>query len=230
MNSHTLEHIAFDCYAGIEEGIEDVIYGYSDSVSSYFKMTFLSKQFFNNEQFVSSYKKFLKKFSQEEYMNSIVKKYEASSDSLSNLLKNEFPNYEFDMDYLMANAKAVRELLVDYDSSYDFVLKPLNYDYGSIDDNFFPSIGVKANKYINDKNELVLKIKNFHLDTIYLLGYSNNEKNRNNIVEFKESILLAPFQMKGDILELKVIDNYDFIYFRPQNTSHLEVTEIEKSY
>ncbi|MEJ6755037.1 MAG: hypothetical protein QNK57_07650, partial [Flavobacteriales bacterium] len=62
------------------------------------------------------------------------------------------------------------------------------------------------------------------------LGYSNNEKNRNNIVEFKESILLAPFQMKGDILELKVIDNYDFIYFRPQNTSHLEVTEIEKSY
>lgn len=227
---HTLEHIAFDCYAGIEEGIEDVIYGYSDSVSSYFKMTFLSKQFFNNEQFVSSYKKFLKKFSQEEYMNSIVQKYESSSDSLSNLLKNEFPNYEFEIDYLVANAKAVRELLVDYDSSYDFVLKPLNYDYGSIDNNFFPSIGIKANKYINDKNELVMKIKNFHLDTIYLLGYSNNEKNRNNIVEFKDSVLLAPFQMKGDILELKVIDNYGFIYFRPQNTSHLEVTEIEKSY
>jgi hypothetical protein len=55
--THNLEHIAFDCYAGIEEGIEDIIYGYSDKNSYDFKMTYLSKQFFNNDLFVANYKK-----------------------------------------------------------------------------------------------------------------------------------------------------------------------------
>ena len=223
--AHKLEHIAFDCYAGIEEGIEDIIYGYSDSTSSDFKMTYLSKQFFNNDVFVSNYKKFLNKFSKLEYLTSIVKKYKVISDSLNTILKYEFPNYEFNMDYLINNAKAIRELLSRYTSNHDFLVKPLIYDYASIENNYFPSIGIKANKYINDKNELILKIKNFHLDTINLIGYSK-VKNSKNLFKFKESILISPFQTKGESIELKINRDADFIFFKPQNTKILEVIDI----
>ena len=225
--SDKLEHIAFDCYAGIEEGIEDVIYGYSEKNSYDFKMAFLSKQFFNNDLFVANYKKFLTRFSKEEYLTNILNKYSASSDSLNTILKYEFPNYEFDIDYLIENAKGVRELLPSYTSNTNFLVKPLNYDYASIENNYFPSIGIKANKHINDKNELVLKIKNFHLDTIYLIGYSKDGKS-NDLIKFQDSILLSPFQTKGDSTKLKINGDANFIFFKPQNTKKLEIMNIQE--
>ena len=223
--THRLEHIAFDCYAGIEEGIEDVIYGYSEKVSFDFKMTYLSKQFFNNELFVSNYKKFLNKFSEPEYLTSILSKYKLSSDSLNTILKSEFTDYEFDISYLIDNAKAIRELLPSYTSNHEFLVKPVKYDYASIGINYFPSIGIKANKHINNKNELVLKIKNFHLDTVYLIGYSTESKN-NTLVKFRDSILITPFQTKEDALEIKINEDANFIFFKPQNTKKLEVINI----
>jgi hypothetical protein len=222
-----LEHIAFDCYAGIEEGIKDIIYGYTKKNYSGFKATYLSKQFFNNDIFVSNYKNFLNKFSEPEYLTSIVNKYKLSSDSLHNILKYEFPNYEFDIDYLINNAKAIRELLPSYTSNPDFSVKPLNYDYASIENNYFPSVGIKAKKHINSKNELVLKINNYHLDTIYLVGYSREGKS-NDLVKFKDSIFLMPFQIKGESIELKINGDADFIFFKPQNTKKLEVMNIEE--
>ena len=225
--SNNLEHVAFDCYAGIEEGIEDVIYGYSDKISFDFKMTYLSKQFFNNELFVSNYKKFLNKFSEQEYLTSIVSKYKLSLDSLNTILKSEFSDYEFDISYLIDNAKAIRELLPSYTSNHEFLVKTIKYDYASIGNNYFPSIGIKANKHINDKNELVLKIKNFHLDTVYLIGYSIDSKN-NTLIKFKDSILITPFQTKEDASEIKINEDANFIFFKPQNTKKLEVINIEE--
>lgn len=223
--SNNLEHVAFDCYAGIEEGIEDVIYGYSDKISFDFKMTYLSKQFFNNELFVSNYKKFLNKFSEQEYLTSIVSKYKLSLDSLNTILKSEFTDYEFDISYLIDNAKAIRELLPSYTSNHEFLVKTIKYDYASIGNNYFPSIGIKANKHVNDKNELILKIKNFHLDTVYLIGYSIDSKN-NTLVKFKDSILITPFQTKEDASEIKIYEDANFIFFKPQNTKKLEVSDI----
>ena len=225
--ANKLEHIAFDCYAGIEEGIKDVIYGYSEKNSYDFKMNFLSKQFFNNDLFVANYKKFLDKFSSEEYLSGILNKYSTISDSLNTILKYEFQDYEFDINYLSDNAKAIRELLPSYNSNHDFLIKPIKYEYASVKNNYFPSIGIKANKHINDKNELVLYISNFHLDTVYLVGYSSNGKN-NSLVKFKDSILISPFQTKGNTKELKIDENADFIFFKPQNTKKLEVLNIEK--
>ena len=190
-------------------------------------MTYLSKQFFNNDLFVANYKKFLDKFSNEEYLTNIINKYSTSSDSLNSILKYEFQDYKFDINYLIDNAKAVRELLSSYTSNHNFLVKPIKYDYASVENNYFPSIGIKANKHVNDKNELVLKIKNFHLDTVYLIGHSIEGKN-NSIVKFKDSILITPFQTKGDSKEININGDADFIFFKPQNTKKLEVMNIEE--
>ncbi len=127
--------------------------------------------------------------------------------------------------YLIDNAKAIRELLPSYTSNHEFLVKPVKYDYASIGINYFPSIGIKANKHINNKNELVLKIKNFHLDTVYLVGYSTDSKN-NTLVKFKDSILITPFQTREDASEIKINGDADFIFFKPQNTKKLEFINI----
>jgi len=72
---------------------------------------------------------------------------------------------------------------------------------------------------------LVLKIKNFHLDTVYLIGYSTDRKN-NNLVKFKDSILITPFQTKKDASEIKINGDPNFIFFKPQNTKKLEVSNV----
>ena len=74
---------------------------------------------------------------------------------------------------------------------------------------------------------MVLKIKKFHLDTVYLIGYSIDEDN-NKLVKFKDSILLSPFQTEGEAIEFKINENANFIYFKPQNTVDLEVKGIYK--
>ena len=68
----------------------------------------------------------------------------------------------------------------------------------------------KANKHVNDKNELILKIKNFHLDTVYLIGYS--EYKNNTLVKFRDSILITPFQTKEDASEIKINEDTNFIF------------------
>jgi len=72
---------------------------------------------------------------------------------------------------------------------------------------------------------LILKIKNFHLDTVYLIGYSIDSKN-NTLVKFKDSILITPFQTKEDASEIKINEDANFIFFKPQNTKKLEVSDI----
>ena len=72
-----------------------------------------------------------------------------------------------------------------------------------------------------------MKIKNFHLDTVYLIGHSREEEN-NSLVKFKDSILITPFQTKGDYKEININGNADFIFFKPQNTKKLEVINIEE--
>ena len=72
---------------------------------------------------------------------------------------------------------------------------------------------------------MILKIKNFHLDTVYLIGYSKGKKSK-NLFKFKESILISPFQTKGESIELKINGDADFIFFKPQNTKILELKDI----
>ena len=84
------------------------------------------------------------------------------------------------MNYLRQNAVEIRELLVQYDTNYSFSNIIPNYNYNGIKNNYFPSVGVKAKvKVINDS--LFLSINNFHLDTVYIIGYENNI---NKIIDF----------------------------------------------
>ena len=67
----------------------------------------------------------------------------------------------------------------------------------------------------------------FPLNSFYLIGHSIEGKN-NSIVKLKDSILITPFQTKGDSKEINSNGDADFIFFKPQNTKKLEVMNIEE--
>ena len=208
-----LEFIAYDCYAGIYEGIEDVIYGFSNSNSKCSKTNYLSKQFFNNNEFIKYYKKYLNEISKESYVENIFKVFNPSVDSLLSIINYEFPIYDFDLNYLRQNAVEIRELLAKYDTNYSFSNIIPNYNYNGIKNNYFPSVGVKAKvKIINDS--LFLRIDNFHLDTVYIIGYENN---RNKIIDFDHPIEMTPFQKDGDKKKVLINEVSNYLIIKPQN-------------
>ena len=221
--SDKLEFIAYDCYAGIEEGIEDVIYGFSDSSSKWFQTRYLTKQFFNNSEFLKNYKKYLKKISEKEYIKKIYKKFTAPTDSLQKIINYEFPIYDFNMDYLSQNAEKIRETLLEYDTNYSFSNIIPSYNYSGIKNNYFPSIGLKAKiKVVSDS--IVLSINNFHLDTVYIIGYGEKP---DQIINFKSPIEINPFQKKGDSRELLVDENAKYLCIKPQNLKRIEIVKIK---
>ena len=54
------------------------------------------------------------------------------------------------------------------------------------------------------------------------------EEKGNALVKFKDSILITPFQIKGDSKEININKDADFIFFKPQNTKSLMVKDIER--
>ena len=219
--NNKLEHIAFDCYAGIEEGIQDVIYGYSEKETFHNNIVYLTKQFFNDTIFISHYKDYLEKFSSKSFIKKIKEQYESKSDSLEKILKLEFPNYSFDINYITENAEAIRSTLKKYQNSFPYSVYDINYDYNSIKNNYFPSIGLKAK--IQNKNTLVLK--NFHLDSIYVIGYGDN-KHFNEMKKFTSKITLSPFKKDEDFKKIKIKSEFKYLFFKPINTQEIKSIKI----
>ena len=74
-------------------------------------------------------------------------------------------------------------------------------------------MGVKAKiKVINDST--FLRINNFHLDTVYIIGYG---KKIDEIIDFKSPIEMGPFQKNGDKKKVLIRDVVRYLTIKPQN-------------
>jgi hypothetical protein len=137
-------------------------------------------------------------------------------DSLSGILKNEFSNYEFNLNYLYENAKAIRDTLQVYDTTFHFNSYDINYDYNSIDNNYFNSIGLKA--IIKEEH---LELKNFHLDTLKVIGYSSTSK-VDEMIRFNSTIVLSPYRTRNDFARIEVNKEIKYLFFYPANLSEIK--------
>lgn len=220
-SSNKLEHIAFDCYAGLDEGIEDIIYGYTTKETSHYNSVYLTKQLFNDSNFVSLYKDYLQQFSNEKFVKKIAQKHKYLCDSLSAIIKYEFPNYEFSLNYLDVNAKNIRDTLQVYNKNFRFNSYDINYDYNSIGNKYFNSIGLKA--IIKGEH---LELKNFHLDTLKVIGYSSTSK-ANEMIKFKSPIVLSPYRTSTDFAQILSNQEIKYLYFKPNNISETKRCKIQ---
>ena len=110
-----LEPIAFDCYieGGIFKRVEEPVIALLNPVKidSLYKEELILFQAFTDSIFNNYYLHFLKKYSDEKYIENIIETLQPVCDSLSVPLQAEFPYYQFDFDYLREQAQLINENL-----------------------------------------------------------------------------------------------------------------------
>jgi hypothetical protein len=217
-----LEYIAYDCYSGIYEGLEDVLYGYSKSDTNCYYWEFLTKQFFNNKKFMVRYKDYLQIISEQNYVNHIIKKYKHETDSLADLINNEFSYYQFDINYINHNAKKIRNLIPEVDTNFKFTCLEPSYGYDLINNNYFSNVGLKAKFKIKD-SALFLTMRNFHLDTVSVIGYGNSKK---KMKRFESKIMLEAFKKGNYFKEIEVENQFKYLFIKPHNIDRTIIIKV----
>ena len=217
-----LEYIAYDCYSGIYEGLEDVLYGYSKSDTNCYYWEFLTKQFFNNKKFMVLYKDYLQIISDQNYVNHIINKYKHETDSLADLINNEFSYYQFDINYINHNAKKIRNLIPKIDTNFKFTCLEPSYGYDLINNNYFSNVGLKAKFKIKD-SALFLTMRNFHLDTVSVIGYGNSKK---KMKRFESKIMLEAFKKGNYFKEIEVENQFKYLFIKPHNIDRTIIIKV----
>lgn len=221
--TNKLEHIGFDCFAGIEEGEKDIILGYIKNDKYEFDVAFLNKQFFNSSTFKKHYAFYLEKYSSTDYINELEKEFSSILITLNTKLSNEYPDYKFDFDRYKLNATLIKELLPIYNNNnYKFYLNERNYSHlDTIGNHYFPSLGLKAS-WVN-QNKLL--IENFHFSEVEILGYTNSDF---KFFPFSgNKIVLEKFNSKLSSTTFNLDSSATHICLKPLNTNQITYCKIK---
>ncbi|MCK4663394.1 MAG: hypothetical protein KAT68_11050 [Bacteroidales bacterium] len=184
-----LEPIAFDGYLedGVYDCVKSPIYGnFSITNYAYPNLDMLSiYHFFSNDEFLNKYVFYLNKFSDEKYIEKIIKKYNSDIKYYESLIKKEFKYYKYDYSFLKNNASDIKNALPDYinkikkESDYAHIIDSnisIKGAYDTITDKTFPPYFVKA--YCENTKEKISEINvfNFYSLDIKLLGTGSKNK------------------------------------------------------
>jgi hypothetical protein len=108
-----LEPIAFDGFieGGIFKRIEESVISLLDpaKIASFNKEELLLYQVFTDSLFNREYIKNLKVYSDSNFIEKLVSEYGTAGDSLENMIKQEFPYYRFDFEFIGQQARLIRE-------------------------------------------------------------------------------------------------------------------------
>lgn len=107
-----LEPVAFDGYieTGIYKRIDEQVTGLlkPEKLASYDQHELMMFQVFSDSAFNKKYIDYLQKFSSPFFIDGVISGYKSEADSLSELIKREFPYYEFSFDQLISQAEFIR--------------------------------------------------------------------------------------------------------------------------
>jgi len=218
-----LEHIGFDCFAGIEEGEKDVILGHIEDDKHEFDVSFLNKQFYNSSTFKRHYTYYLEKYSSNEYIDELEKEFGSTLGKLNAKLNTEYPNYKFDFKRYKSNAILIQELLPIYrNNNYKFYLNQRSYSHlDTIGNHYFPSLGLKASWTNHNK----VLLENFHFSELEILGYTNRDF---KIFPFTDNkTTLKKFNTKPNTITFPIDSLATHICFKPLNTNQITYCKIK---
>jgi hypothetical protein len=221
--TNKLEHIGFDCFAGIEEGENDVILGYIEKDKHENLISFLNKQLFNSQIFKTHYTRYLNKYSSDEYINELQKEFSSTLNNLNATLNVEFPEYKFNFNRYKTNANLIQELLPKYiKNDFNFILKQRDYSHlDTIGNYYFPSLGLKA-KW-NKSTTKNVTLENFHFSDIEIIGYANKDY---KIFPFNKKTTLSKYSSKPSSRNILVDSLAIYICFKPLNTNQIDFCKI----
>ncbi len=108
-----LEPIAFDGYieGGVFKRIEEPVISLLDptKINSFNKEELLLYQVFTDSIFNTKYVHYLKQYSDPKSIEGMIEQLKPESDSLAEMIRQEFPYYQFDFDYVSQQARFINE-------------------------------------------------------------------------------------------------------------------------
>ncbi|MCF6358107.1 MAG: CotH kinase family protein, partial [Draconibacterium sp.] len=174
-----LEPIAFDGYIenGVFKRIDEQVNGLlnADNIYNYSREELLLFQAFADSVFNKKYIHYLQEYSTPEFVDEIISEYQQNADSLSALIKDEFPYYQFNFSLLKKQTEFVRNNINKIESNILELRTAINAvqqkDFGreyttDVNKNLIP-FQVQA---FFDKSKQQLEILNFSNTTIKVLG------------------------------------------------------------
>ncbi len=228
-----LEPIAFDGYteAGIYKRIDEQITGLLEpqKISGFKKEELMLFQVFSDSVFNAKYIEFLTTYSSNEYVESVIKKYKNESDSLSEMIKREFPYHNFNFDFLQSQAGYIRNNIPEIRNNIQKIGEAVELvnnenfrkEYTTdINENLVP-FQVHA-FYDRAKNEL--QVLNFTNSTVRVLGVFMNDRLP---ISFDSENELAPF---NGFNESKIIQEVEGEPLKLLFSVNKEMYETEISY
>ncbi len=194
-----LEPIAFDGFteAGIYKRIDEQVTGLLDpqKIAGFKKEELMLFQVFSDSVFNKKYISYLEEYSSAEFVGSIISEYKIETDSLSEMIKREFPYYNFSFDFIQNQAEFIRNHIPEIEKNIKKIGEAVELmknekfrkEYSTdINANLVP-FQVHA-FYNRNKNEL--DVLNFTNSTVKVLGVFMNDRLP---VSFETGNELAPF-------------------------------------
>ena len=182
---------------------------------------------FSNQVFRDHYTFYVKKFSAENYLDSISNLLKDQIIVREKLLGNEFPNYTLDLEPYYNKAAQMRVDIDHLDSSWnDFnariaknsqpkLIKPI---FPELDSAFFIN-AVSVNAYIEkiDSAHYIVELENYHLAAVFLKGYTTKTKG-DTMIAFKDMFKLDGFNGTAASVKIDLAEKPSGIYFQASNT------------
>lgn len=182
-----LEPIAYDCYSdiGIEEHNSNPIIGFLNSDITQLDEYIMVRELFNDTLFVDYYIKFLKEYSDINFLDSVFASNHEQISYYDSIVKREYPNQEFFEWDIKLNAEKVRQTLpafikqvndmkADADKWNNY--KKIRHDYDSVLPTFFAPNLVLAYKEKVFGDSVLIKVKNFFTGEIIVIGVGKFDK------------------------------------------------------
>lgn len=164
-----LEPIGFDCFGEHSEILGGILGLEKDERSK------LWQSCLQNEELSILYKEWLKKYSNEDYLQGVFDSLEEDILKLETLFRFEDPSFQFDRSYFIRINNQIKAELHDYDGkrkgmkkNFPHKVKHSKLDFGMI----YNGASLKAYRDSKDSVSTSVILRNFHLENIEVVGYS----------------------------------------------------------
>ncbi|NOY94820.1 MAG: hypothetical protein GXO81_00300 [Chlorobi bacterium] len=195
-----LEPIAFDCYieGGVYQRIDEPVLGLLDpsKLHGFLKEELMLFQVFEDKGFNRKYINYLKIYSNENFISGIMAGLYPEIDSISELLRVEFPAYHFNTDFLMDNASFIRKNLKEIENNIsrlgeEFQVvkhKKFRIDYTQ---DINPELIIKQVHANYDSRSGKLQLSNFHNGRVIVTGAISKSR---SLTGFEKKVILPPYK------------------------------------
>ena len=205
-----LEPIAFDGFieTGVYQRIDEQVNGLfnPDKIKNLTHEELMLFQVFADSTFNKNYIKYLKKYSTVEFVQSIISEYKTDADSLSLLIKEEFPYYKFTFDLFENQARFIRNNIAEIEEN----TKKLTVAIGAIQHKKF------GRKYTTDVNGNLIPFQ--------VQAYFNRDKKQLEILNFSNTPVEVLGAFMADELPTSFESNPKIAPYNGEIPSKISVT------